>query len=184
MFKLSSHSDLNLDTLAFGTYLIPPGEETYKAVSMALNCGYTSVDTAKYYENEEDVGRAVKNFGGNIQITTKVWNNHLGKGGVIDAGKASRDRLGVPSIDLFLMHWPSTSEKNMLETWEALEQLKEDGVVKYIGVCNCNQSHFETLDREGFSRPESNQIEVNPLFTQEIYTGSTESILPKFRDYC
>lgn len=167
MLKFSSYSDMELDYIAFGTYKLSSGEIAYKAVSEALENGYSSIDTARYYENEKAVGRAVKNASKKIHITTKIWNNMLGYQKTLDIGRESRDLLGVKSIDLLLAHWPSTDEKNMLETWEALEQLKDEGTTLHIGASNFEIKHLQLLEQKGYNRPESNQIEVNPLHTQE-----------------
>lgn len=173
MFTFSCHSDMALDCLAFGTYKIPQGEKTYKAISEALEHGYMSIDTARYYENESDVGKAIQKTTKKIHLTTKIGNknNTLAYQKTLDMGRESRDLLGVESIDLLLLHWPSPEENNILENWEALEQLKDEGTAKYIGVSNFDITHLQLLEQKGFSRPVSNQIEINPLRTQEKVRG-------------
>ena len=167
MEKFTSKLQFTTDALGFGTYLIPPGEETYKAVSLALEVGYRSIDSAKYYESEQDVGRAVKDAGlsGQVQITTKLWNTEQGYEKALTAGRRSRDYLGVESIDLFLVHWPGKSL--FVETWMAFEKLKSEGTVKNIGVSNFNPHHLKALEEAGLSTPVINQIEMSPLLTQE-----------------
>lgn len=167
MLQFSSHTGMKLDAIAFGTFLIPPGEDTYRMVSQAIELGYRSIDTAKYYENEKDVGRAIRDSRKKIQVTSKLWNDEQGYQSALDGGRSSRDYLGVESIDLLLVHWPGHGAQKMLDTWNAFQMLQEEGTVKYIGVSNFDIEHLETLKREGFIRPSSNQIEVNPLFTQE-----------------
>lgn len=161
------------DAVAFGTYLIPPGSETYAAVTTALEVGYRSVDTAWYYQNEKDVGRAVRDAGleGTVQITTKVWNDFQGYQSALDAGRKSRDTIGFKAIDLLLIHWPGANK--FIDTWKAFEKLKAEGTVKYIGVSNFNPKHLEALKAAGMETPVINQIEMSPLLTQQAV-----------RDYC
>ncbi len=163
----------SIDAIGFGTYLIAPGDATYKTVTEALELGYRSIDTAKYYENEQDVGRAVRdaNLQGKVQITTKLWNDEQGYEKALDAGRRSRDYLGLESIDLFLIHWPGRNK--FIETWKAFEKLKSEGTVKNIGVSNFHEHHLRALEEMGLATPVINQIEMNPLFTQET-----------LRDYC
>ena len=163
----------SIDAVGFGTYLIPPGDATYKAVVEALEVGYRSIDTAKYFESERDVARAVRESGlqENVQITTKLWNDEQGYDKALSAGRRSRDYLGVESIDLFLVHWPGRNK--FIETWRAFEKLKSEDTVKDIGVSNFNIHHLQALEEAGLARPVINQIEMNPLFTQQ-----------KLRHYC
>lgn len=157
----------SLDAVGFGTYRISPGDATYKVVTEALELGYTSIDTAKYYENEQDVGRAVRDakLQDKVQITTKLWNDEQGYNKTLDAGRRSRDYLQVESIDLFLIHWPG--KDTFVDTWKAFEKLKSEGTVKDIGVSNFNIHHLQALEEAGLARPVINQIEMHPLFTQE-----------------
>ncbi len=156
----------SIEAIGFGTYRVPPGDEAYKAVTEALEVGYRSIDTAKYYDNEQDVGRAVRDakLQESVQITTKLWNDEQGYDAALSAGRRSRDYLGVESIDLFLVHWPG--ENKFIETWKAFEKLKSEGTVKDIGVSNFNARHLEALREAGLATPVINQIEMNPLFTQ------------------
>ncbi len=166
MKQVRSYSNFPLDAVAFGTYSIEPGEKSYRAVTEALEVGYRSFDTAKYYNNEKDVGRAVRDAGleGKVHITTKVWIDELDYKKTKIAGKRSRDYLGVECINLLLLHWP---RPNLLDSWQALLELQEEGVVSCIGVSNFEVQHIESLAQASFPMPEVNQIELSPLLAQK-----------------
>lgn len=174
MKEILAHSDLVLDSIAFGTFLIPPGEETYRAVSLALEVGYRSVDTAKYYNNESDVGRAIRAAGleGQVQVTTKIWIDELSPQKAKIAGKRSRDYLQVESIDLLLAHWP---RPGLVDTWKTFLEMQEEGIVKYIGVSNFEQEHLEELVQAGLAVPSVNQVELSPLLTRAALRNYCQS---------
>ena len=165
MEQIYSHEGLSLDVIAFGTYLISPGEQTYNTVRLALDMGYRSIDTAKYYNNEKDVGRAIRDSGleGNVQVTTKVWIDELSSDKVKIAAKRSRDFLQVDSIDVLLVHWP---RPDLLDTWMDFMQLRDEGLVKYIGVSNFEQKHLQQIQEAGLVLPSVNQVELSPVLVR------------------
>ncbi len=153
-----------IDSVGFGTYKIAPGEATCRAVSQAIEVGYRSIDTAKFYENEQDVGRAVRDSGLDIFVTTKVWNDEQGYEAALAAGRRSRDYLQKP-VDLLLVHWPGKDK--FLDTWQAFVQLQEEGTARHIGVSNFQPRHLELLRQSSMPLPVINQIEMSPLLTQQ-----------------
>jgi diketogulonate reductase-like aldo/keto reductase len=133
MASLSLHSVKNLldgralPVLGLGTYLGAPN-----AVRIAMDLGYRLIDTASLYENEEDIGQEVKKSGiprKDIFIVTKVWNSDHGESATIKSLKDSLKRLKMDYVDLFLMHSPGGGK--VLETWDAMIQLREQGLTKY-----------------------------------------------------
>lgn len=149
--------------LGFGVFKIPP-QDTFAAVTEALRVGYRHIDTAKAYENEAEVGRAVRESGiprEEIFVTTKLWNNDQGKDNVGPAFEASLERLDIEHIDLYLMHWPSPTRGLYLETWEALTKLKESQPVRSVGVCNFTAPLYKELTDAGLPAPPINQIELH-----------------------
>lgn len=151
--------------VGFGTYKIPPGDDTFVATLEALRAGYRHIDTAALYANEGSVGEAIREFGldrSEVFVTTKVWNDQQGYAATLDAFDESLNELGLDFVDLYLVHWPI--ETTMETTWFALEHLFTAGRARAIGVCNFDVEHLEQL--RSFSRvaPMVNQFELHPRF--------------------
>ncbi len=154
--------------LGFGVFKVEP-PETERIVSEALEAGYRHVDTAAAYGNEEGVGRALATSGiprDELFVTTKLWNSEHGTQSAIDAMDASLERLGLESVNLYLIHWPRPDMDRYVETWRALEQLKTDGKAASIGVSNFHVNHLDRLSDETDTVPAVNQIELHPAFSQ------------------
>lgn len=160
--------------VGFGTYKTPDGKECVDSVLAALDAGYRHIDTAEFYFNEESVGRAIAESGiprDEIFVTTKVWNTHQGYDSTLAAFDASMRKLGLETLDLYLVHWPITKDfkddypARFIATWRALERLHADGRVHSIGVCNCHKSHLNVLLGECEVKPVVNQIEYHFGFT-------------------
>ncbi|KEI43129.1 aldo/keto reductase [Saccharopolyspora rectivirgula] len=146
--------------LGFGTYKVG-----YEAISTALATGYRLLDTAEMYGNEREVGRAIADSGiprDELFVTTKVWNDHHGYQPALDAFHASKERLGLETIDLYLIHWPQPQLGLHAETWRALEELYADGEVRAIGVSNFTPAQLDELLQHADTPPAVNQIELNP----------------------
>ncbi len=106
------NNGVKIPVLGFGTWKAADGEEAYQAVLAALKAGYRHIDTAAIYQNEESVGRAIKDSGlarEDLFITTKLWNTHHTYEDAQAALKESLDKLGLDYIDLYLIHWPNQS---------------------------------------------------------------------------
>ncbi len=156
--------------LGLGVFQTPVGKITYDAVLTALKCGYRHIDTARIYQNESDVGRAVKESGINrseIFITTKLWNQDQGYDSALKAFDSSLKSLGLEYIDLYLLHWPVYEKR--LESWKALEKLKAEGLVKTIGVSNFMIHHLKELLDNCKEIPSVNQVEFHPyLYKKDL----------------
>lgn len=160
---------VEIPQLGFGVYKVPP-DEAEAVVATALEVGYRHIDTAKLYDNEEGVGRAVRSSGiprDEIFVTTKVWNDDHGYDEALRAFDASMGRLGLDVLDLLLIHWPCPAQDRYVETWRALERLREDGRVRSIGVSNFHIHHLHRLLAETSVVPSINQVELHPLLPQE-----------------
>jgi diketogulonate reductase-like aldo/keto reductase len=171
--ELSINSSLDLNNgvkipiLGLGVYQAESGSETVKAVRTALDVGYRHIDTARAYENESDVGRAVKKSGlprEEVFVTTKLWNTDHGYDSTIQAFDGSRRRLGFDYIDLYLIHWPVEGQR--LESWRAMERLLEKGLCRAIGVSNYTVKHLQELLAASPVIPAANQIELSPFLYQ------------------
>ncbi|MFC7440450.1 aldo/keto reductase [Laceyella putida] len=162
------NNGVKMPWLGLGVYKAQEGSEVERAVEVALQTGYRSVDTAAFYQNEAGVGNAIKRSGiprENLFVTTKVWNTDQGYETTLTAFETSRKKLGLDYLDLYLIHWPV---KGLFkETWRALEKLYRDGWVRAIGVSNFHIHHLEELLRDSEVTPMVNQVEFHPLLTQQ-----------------
>ncbi len=161
--------------LGFGVYQIPP-EETAEAVGRALGIGYRHIDTAEMYGNEAEVGEAVRASGldrGDIYVTSKLSNAFHEPDDARRAFDETLSELGFDYVDLFLIHWPLPTAYNgdFVSTWKALEEFKNDGRARSIGVSNFQIEHLERLASETETVPAVNQIEVHPYLTNEAVRG-------------
>ncbi len=154
--------------LGFGTFETEP-ERTAEAVSVALETGYRSIDTAAVYANESGVGQAIAESGisrDELFVTTKLWNSEQGFDSTLAAFDASLTKLGLDYVDLYLIHWPVAGKNLYLDTWRAFESIAEQGLVRSIGVSNFQPSHLRRLLAESQTPPVLNQIELHPNFSQ------------------
>jgi diketogulonate reductase-like aldo/keto reductase len=158
---------IHMPYLGLGVFQTPNDQIT-KAVHAALDYGYRHIDTAAFYENEDGLGKAIKNHSvprNEIFITSKVWNSDQGYDSTIDAFNKSIDKLKTNYLDLYLIHWPV--KEIYKETWKALEDLYEEGRVKAIGVSNFLQHHLEDLMKTAKVMPMVNQVEFHPHLIQQ-----------------
>jgi len=155
--------------IGFGVFQVPE-EETYNAVTAALQAGYRSIDTAKAYGNEEGVGKAIADSGiarEELFVTTKLWNEDHGHDEALKAFDASLSKLGLDYLDLYLIHWPVPAQDRYVDTYKAFEQLRSEGRVRSIGVSNFTEAHLQRLLEETSVVPVLNQVELHPNFTQK-----------------
>lgn len=153
--------------LGLGVYKAHEGREAQATVGAALKAGYRSIDTAALYGNEHGVGLAVNESGiprDSVFITTKVWNADQGYDSTLRAFDVSMHRLGVDYVDLYLVHWPVA--RRFKKTWQALERLYDQKVVRAIGVSNFQTHHLDELLADANVVPAINQIELHPRLTQ------------------
>lgn len=142
-------------------------EETTRLVHAALELGYRHFDTAAFYDNEADLGRALRESGlarEDYYVTSKLWNDRHG-----DAPAAlgeSLERLGLDHLDLYLIHWPCPATNRYAETWQQLRDLRDEGLITSIGVSNFQPEHLRRLVSETGEAPVVNQVELHPTFTQ------------------
>ncbi|WP_077212054.1 aldo/keto reductase [Bacillus dakarensis] len=162
------NNGVKMPQLGFGVWQVENDEAT-TAVAKALEVGYTSIDTAMIYQNEEGVGKALKESSvprEELFITTKVWNSDHGYENTLRAFDESLERLGLEYVDLYLIHWPAPQYDEYVDTYKALEKLYHDGKVKAIGVCNFEIPHLERLLKECEVVPVLNQVECHPYLSQ------------------
>lgn len=158
-------SGFEMPTLGLGTWELT-GERCEKVVKTALELGYTSFDSAEMYENETEIGRALKGHDrAGLFVTSKSRPTHLTRDGVKGACDASLKRLKMDYLDLYLIHWPN-DEIPMYETFAGMQDLVQAEKVRSIGVSNFD---LERL-REAIQTSEipicNNQIEYHPFTTR------------------
>ena len=158
-----------LPTLGIGTYGYTDHDLCAESVRTALEEGYRHVDTAEMYENEVAVGDAIERANVDreeVFVATKVHSSNLSYEDVLEAARRSRDRLGVEVIDLLYVHWPIRTY-DPGETLPALDRLREEGVIRHVGLSNFTPSQLD----EAVSRLDSpifaHQVECHPLLPQE-----------------
>ncbi|KAK2575284.1 hypothetical protein KPH14_008136 [Odynerus spinipes] len=176
---------------ALGTYLSQSGE-VEKAVMDAIDLGYRHIDTAFFYQNEQEIGTAVqaKIKDGTVKredlfITTKLWNNRHKEENVVAACKKSLENLGLTYIDLYLMHWPFAfqegeeliprdkdgklvlSDTDYIETWKGMEECVNQKLTRSIGISNFNSEQVARLMKSAKIIPVNNQVEISVNLNQE-----------------
>ena len=154
---LLGSSDIKITSVIMGTWQAGKemwsgidDNETIRAIRSAFEAGITTIDTAETYGNghsEKIVGQAIKKFRKQVVIATKVFVNHLKYDQLIQACHNSLKNLGTDYIDLYQIHWPSGSMGNKVvpvdETLRAMDDLKQQGKIRAIGVSNFSKIQLE-----------------------------------------
>lgn len=157
-----------IPVLGFGTYKIAP-DDTYEAVSRALNIGYRHIDTAQMYGNEAEVGAAIETSEiprDEIFLTTKVDNsNHEPERAAASIQRSLND-LRTDYVDLLLVHWPLPTlyGGDVTLPWPALEDAFTGGSARAIGLSNYERKHIEAVRAAATVAPHVLQVEAHPFF--------------------
>ncbi|HTU87745.1 MAG TPA: aldo/keto reductase [Solirubrobacteraceae bacterium] len=156
--RLNDGNELPL--LGLGVWQVPNGPECVNAVRWALELGYRHIDTAQAYGNEESVGQGLRESGvprEEIFLTTKFFPRH--RDPVAEAENSLR-RLGVDQVDLYIIHWP---QGGPTWAWPGMEQARERGYARSIGVSNFDVEELERVSSAGSVVPAVNQVQFNPF---------------------
>ena len=159
----------SLPAIGFGTSGLR-GDAAVEATTSALEAGYRLVDTAVNYENEREIGEALRRSGiprDELRVTSKIPGRHHAYDDAIASTRESLGRLGLDHIDLHLIHWPNPKRGEYTEAWRALVDLQRDGLVTTIGVSNFTAEHLDRIMDTSGVVPAVNQIEMHPYFPQD-----------------
>ena len=158
---------IEIPRLGFGTYL-NTGSLCTKATNWALESGYRLLDTATLYQNENELGTAIKKSHiprDQLFIVTKLWDDSHGRKAATEAFMSSLHKLGLDYVDLYLIHSPHCGK--VVESWESLIELKSKGLIRSIGVSNFGIQHLEALHKSFPNElPSVNQLELTPYLTR------------------
>ncbi len=159
-------ADFDIPKLGYGTWNRDK-DAAYQGVLDAIEIGYTHIDTAPSYQNEDAVGKALKNSGidrDSIFVTTKVDPHDYGEGEVLPAVKKSLEKLQLDKVDLLVLHFPSLYDKYPLESYVAqFVEVFDMGLAQHIGVSNFTIKHIEESRPIFADRPiYTNQVEIHP----------------------
>ncbi|XP_018613890.1 aldo-keto reductase family 1 member A1-A [Scleropages formosus] len=177
--------------VGLGTWKSSPGQ-VKQAVLCALDCGYRHIDCAAAYNNEKEVGEALRDRvgpgkclqRGDVFVTSKLWNTKHHPNDVEAACRKTLDDLGLTYLDLYLMHWPMAFERGLemmprnadgtiryadthyRDTWKAMEMLVDQGLVKAIGLSNFSSRQTDEILSVAQHKPAVNQVECHPYLIQ------------------
>lgn len=172
---LSLPNGLSIPAIIFGTYKAAPDQDE-RTFRLAIDCGYRGFDTASFYENEEYLGTAIQESGiprEEFFLSSKLWKTEMGYENAKHALNQSLHKLKTDYLDLYLIHWPLPSpgyEKWQaldLDTWRALEEAYEEGLVRSIGLSNFLPHHIDNIIQNCKINPMVNQLEYHPGYSQE-----------------
>jgi 2,5-diketo-D-gluconate reductase A len=156
--------------LGLGVYKVE-NELAAPLVAHALENGYRLIDTASMYENEVGVGQGIRDSGlarEEVIVATKFWMDGLGFEATLKEFDKSLKALKLDYLDLYLIHWPAPKRGLLyVDSWKAMEKLKNEGVIRSIGVCNFHTHHIDEILKVAEHVPVLNQVELHPWLTQE-----------------
>nr|WP_205738917.1 aldo/keto reductase [Halonotius pteroides] len=155
--------------VGLGTWKNSDPEACADSVATALNTGYRHIDTAQAYDNEAAVGNGLEQATVDreeIFLATKIWIDNLSYDDVLETAEASLDRLGVDSVDLLYVHWPSRTY-DAEDTLAAFNELYEQGKIDRIGVSNFEPEQLAEAIELSDAPIFANQIEIHPLLQQQ-----------------
>lgn len=154
--------------LGLGVYKVNQ-DIAVQLVRTAIDTGYRRIDTAALYDNEAEVGAAVRQSGlarEELFVTTKIWNDRQGYTNALEAIDESLSRLNIDYLDMLLIHWPCPQKNLFVETWDAFQKAQESGKIRGIGVSNFKPAHLDKLVAASNVVPAINQVELHPWLQQ------------------
>lgn len=181
MTSIKLNNGVDMPMLGFGVYQVTDPQECERVVADAIDVGYRHIDTAASYQNETQVGNAIKHVGikrEDLFVTTKLWLQDTNYAGAKAQFERSLNRLRMDYVDLYLIHQPYGDVHG---AWRAMEELYEAGKIRAIGVSNFAPDRLADLMAFNKIIPAVNQVEVNP-FNQQLHAApwmKTKGIQPE-----
>lgn len=169
METVKLNNGVEMPILGFGVYQIQDKNECTRSVADALEAGYRSIDTASAYQNEEAVGKAIKQSGiarKELFITTKLWVSDTGYERTLKAFERSINKLQLDYLDLYLIHQPYG---DVYGSWRAMTELYKAGKIRAIGISNFPPDRVMDFIIHNEVKPVIDQIETHP-FCQQVET--------------
>lgn len=162
------NNGIEIPALGLGVFRMDDEKEAYKSVRKAIDLGYRHIDTARVYENEAPIGKAVRESGVSREelfVTTKLWNDDIANDNAQKAFETSLRTLGLDYVDLYLVHWPIKDK--YISVWNEMEKIAQSGRARAVGVCNYQEEHLQEIINLKSLVPVVNQIELHPYLSQE-----------------
>ncbi len=166
--RLQLNDGFSIPAIGLGTAPLD-NDESAEAVADGIEIGYRLIDTGAIYGNEQGVGRGIRKAAlprDELLVMTKVRGRDQGYDETLRALQESLSRLDLEYVDLYLIHWPNPQVDRFVDTWRALIHLRDEGLVRTIGVSNFTHKHIDRLIQATGVAPAVDQIEVHPGWYQ------------------
>ena len=175
MQTITLYNGIKMPLLGFGTFQIEP-KDTQQCVQEALAMGYRHIDTAAAYNNEKEVGAAIKASGikrEEIFITTKLWVSDMSEEGAKRAFEKSLENLSLDYLDAYLLHMPYG---DVYGAWRSLARFYNEGKIKALGVSNFMPDRITDFCLNNTIKPAFNQMEIHPFYQNYYAQGINENL--------
>lgn len=158
-----------IPAIGLGTFGLT-GDDGIASIASGIDAGYRLLDTGLRYENEREVGEGMRRSGvdrSELMVTTKLRGRDHGYEETLRGFEESRRNLALEYVDFYLIHWPLPRIGKYVDSWRAMIKLRDDGLVRSIGVSNFTPAQINRLvDTTGIA-PAVNQIELHPMYPQQ-----------------
>ncbi len=174
-----------IPAIGLGTWTLS-GSSCTELVAHAISAGYRHIDTAAMYENEREVGEAIRHSGiarDELFVTTKVWWTDIASGDLERSAQASLERLGLDQVDLLLIHWPNP-QIPLKESITALNAVRDGGLTRHIGVSNFPTVLLSEAVHFSDAPLVANQVEYHPYLGQGAVYQACRSAGMSMVSYC
>ncbi len=176
MTLTTTHFGVDLPRIGLGTRGLT-GITCHSEVSKALKLGYRYIETAQIYNNERQIGAAIKDSGvdrDELTVSTKVWIDDYRLYDLLWSVRESLDRLRLQNVDFLILHWPN-EKYSLHRTMDAMNEAKELGLAKHIAVANFTAPQFKSVSEYSENPILFNEIEYHPLINQNRLIEATQS---------
>ena len=176
---------IDMPQIGYGTWTLK-GQEAIDCTLMALELGYRHIDTARMYQNESEVGKALAMSGldrDEVYVTTKIWPADYPPARFRQAAQESCAALQLEQPDLLLLHWPP-EHTSVSEALDLLGEAQDKGWARHIGVSNFNPDLLELACQHLPGRIACNQVEFHPYLDQRALQAKADELKVPLVAYC